>query len=480
MKPEELQLILEEGEGYKIEFKESLSAIAKEMVAFANSYGGRIFLGIADNRQVKGIAIDNILKSRIQDIANNCDPRIKIILEEAGNLLIIHVREGEDKPYRCSDGFFTRVGPNSQKMTRDEIVDFFKSEGKIRFDELINLKFDYADHFDERKLDKFLRLAGISKVLDAPSILVNLGVAEKKDNKVIFNNTGILFFAKNLQDIYYHTTVTCALYKGTEKIDVLDRRDFNEDIVLSINMALNFLKQYIPVKYEMTGEPRRREIPEIPYEALREAIINAVAHRDYFERGANVMVEMFDDRIEITNPGGLPKGLTPEEFGTKSVLRNPLIAGLLHRMGYIEKMGTGINKMKNLIAMAELPPIEFRFTAFFTAIFKKASVDKMQEIVQLYLIGKMKINKILTHEGVFEGVNEGVKERLIKEFLYINKYGYIRRLELEKIFTISTATAERDLSLLRDSNLIIFEGAAKTGKYVLTEKGITIIKNVSL
>jgi len=206
MKSEELQLILEEGEGYKIEFKESLAAIDKEMIAFANASGGRIFLGIADNRQVKGITITNTLKSRIQDIANNCEPRIKIILEEAGNLLVINVREGEDKPYRRAAGFFTRVGPNSQKMTRNKIVDFFKSEGKIRFDELINLKFDYADHFDERKLDKFLRLAGISKLLDTPSILVNLGVAEKQENRVIFNNTGILFFTKNLQDIYYHTT----------------------------------------------------------------------------------------------------------------------------------------------------------------------------------------------------------------------------------------------------------------------------------
>jgi len=70
-----------------------------------------------------------------------------------------------------------------------------------------------------------------------------------------------------------------------------------------------FLKQYIPLRYEMTGEPRRREIPEIPYEALREAIINATAHRDYFKKGTNIMVEMFDDRIEITNFGGLAKGL---------------------------------------------------------------------------------------------------------------------------------------------------------------------------
>lgn len=104
---------------------------------------------------------------------------------------------------------------------------------------------------------------------------------------------------------------------------VLDRKDYNEDIISNVDMSMNFLKQYIPVRYEMTREPRRREIPEIPYKALREAIINAVVHRDYFEKGANVMIEMFDDRIEISNPGGLVKGLSPEEFGTKSVLRNP-------------------------------------------------------------------------------------------------------------------------------------------------------------
>lgn len=96
----------------------------------------------------------------------------------------------------------------------------------------------------------------------------------------------------------------------------------------------------------------------MPYDALREAFINAVAHRDYFEKGANVMVEMFADRIEITNFGGLVKGLKPEDFGKKSVLRNPNIANLLHRTGYIEKRGTGINKMRRLVAEAGLPPIE--------------------------------------------------------------------------------------------------------------------------
>ncbi len=468
MNKDELQLILEEGEGYRIEFKESMTSIDKELVAFANSSGGRIFLGITDNKKIKGVKITNKLKSQVQDIANNCQPPIKIILGELENILIINVKEGEDKPSKCSSGFYTRVGPNSQKLNRNEIIEFFKSEGLIRFDKLINLKFDYNTHFDPKKLEHFLRLAGISKVLDASTVLTNLGVAEKQEGKVIFNNTGILFFSKNLADIYFHTAITCVLYKGIEKIDVLDRRDFNEDLISSIDRAMIFLKQYIPLKYEMTGEPRRREIPEIPYEALREAIINAAAHRDYFKKGTNIMIEMFDDRIDITNFGGLAKGLKPEDFGKKSVLRNPNIANLLHRAGYIEKMGTGINKMKNLISKAGLPPIKFEFDNFFTVTFKRLKIKEPVVVLETF---SKKFDEILHYEGV----NEGVKARLKKEIAYLNTYKSMRRFEVEKLFNISTATAERDLSILKRLNLIIFDGAPKTGRYILTNKGKNIL-----
>jgi len=141
VKEEEMQLVLEEGEGYKIEFKESLANIDKEIVAFANSSGGRIFLGIGDDNEVKGIRITNKLKSQIQDTANNCQPPVTILLEEFGNILVVNVKEGTDKPYKCSSGFYTRVGPNSQKLDRDDIIEFFKSEGKIRFDDFYAGKF---------------------------------------------------------------------------------------------------------------------------------------------------------------------------------------------------------------------------------------------------------------------------------------------------------------------------------------------------
>ena len=160
-----------EGEGYFIEFRENLSGIEKDFVAFANSSGGKVFLGVADEGKVKGLKIINRLKLDIQDIARNCDPPIKIIVESLGNTIIVKVKEGEDKPYRCSSGFYKRIGSNSQEMTRNEILDFFKSEGKVRFDEVINTKFDYAKDFSREKLNKFLELADLSKVLPVKRFL---------------------------------------------------------------------------------------------------------------------------------------------------------------------------------------------------------------------------------------------------------------------------------------------------------------------
>jgi ATP-dependent DNA helicase RecG len=493
MTKQELELILQEGEGYRIEFKEGLSNLDREMVAFANSEGGRILVGISDRKEIGEITITGGLKSRIQDIANNCDPAIPILFDEADGVLIVDVREGADKPYQCSGGFYVRIGPNTQKLDRDGIIEFMKEEGKIKFDQLHDRRFLFDEHFDPKKLRKYLRLAGISEVLDIPSILVNLGVAEKQEGRVLLNNTGILFFAHNLGDVYFHTTVTCALFKGTDKAEVLDRRDYNEDIVSSIDGAMVFMRQHLSVRYEMTGEPRRREVPEVPFEALREAVINAVTHRDYFERGANVMVEIYDDRIEITNPGGLVKGLKPDEFGTRSALRNPNIANLLQRIEYIERMGTGIAKMRRLMVEAGLPPPEFRFSSFFSVRFERparkrragtaakrgahsARDDTATDTVSDTISDAIS-NTI--SDGINDGISDGMRKRLAWIVARLAQAGFVTRRELEKQFSVSRPTAERYLALLKQANLIGLEGARKTGRYVLTERGKKLLAQFS-
>ena len=121
-----------------------------------------------------------------------------------------------------------------------------------------------------------------------------------------------------------------------------------------------FLKRNLRLRYEIKSL-QRENILELPEDALREAVTNAVCHRDNFEKGARVMVEIFDDRVEITNPGGAPKGITTTNFGTISIARNPVIASLLHRADYIERMGTGIKRMTNAMEKAGLEKPVFQF-----------------------------------------------------------------------------------------------------------------------
>ena len=209
-----IDFILRAGEGYKVEFKESFDkSLAREMVAFANSEGGRIFLGVTDEGKIKGIKITNKLKSQIQDTARNCDLSIKVDLEKFDNILIINVHEGNNKPYKCSSGFYLRQEANSQKMTVSEIREFFNKEGKILFDEMINKKFSFKKGFDKHKLNFFLEKSKISKVISGKDILRNIGVLDRNGN---FKNAGVLFFCQKIEEFIPQALVTCVLYKGRE------------------------------------------------------------------------------------------------------------------------------------------------------------------------------------------------------------------------------------------------------------------------
>ena len=199
-----LQLILKEGESDSVEFKERLSNLDREIVAFANARGGSIYIGVTDDGEVIGVETNNRISSQIQDIARNCDPSIKIqiIAHKKLNILEVVVEEGTDKPYRCKDGFFLRTGPSSQKLRRDEIVQFINESGKVQFDRVINEKFDYPADFSKPALDEYLNLCGVSTRASEKDILLSLGVAEENRKKFLMTNAGVLFFAKDPQKYF--------------------------------------------------------------------------------------------------------------------------------------------------------------------------------------------------------------------------------------------------------------------------------------
>jgi ATP-dependent DNA helicase RecG len=375
--PEELALVLEEGEGYTLEFKQNVNAdLAKELVAFANASGGRIFIGVDDDNQMVGCKFSNTLFSKIETMAAACDPPVAVFIEKLPDqkIIVIHVPEGANRPHRCTKGFYLRNGASSHKMSTADITAFIQAEGKVRFDQQLRMDLDWKEMLDQSRLEHFLSLTGISQRADTENLLLNLAAGDEKEGRFYLNQTGMLFFAKDPAARQPFVNVVCALFKGTTKAYILDRKELAGNILENVEDALLFLKKHLQLRWEITNDsPRRREILELPEVALREAVVNAVCHRDYFEQGAQVMVEIFDDRVEIHNPGGLPRGLPERDFGKRSVCRNPNIAALLLRCDYIEKMGTGIERIYEALKNENCPPVKIEYDTLFSLVFSRPS-----------------------------------------------------------------------------------------------------------
>jgi len=444
---EKLQLILEEGEGLKVEFKEKLSNLDREIVAMANTMGGSIYIGINDDGEISGIKITNSLKSQIQDIARNCDPSISIelISHVKEKILELRIAEGSDKPYRCKDGFFLRNGPNSQKLKRDEVVKLINDSGKIYFDEVLNKTFEYPNDFSNDAFAEYLKLSGIETNLPIDDILLSLNVAEEVNEKFYMNNTGVLFFSKNPQQYFPESYITAVKYKSHDRFSIIDKKDFKGNLISQIENTLSFIIRHMSV--EARVEEKRagnlgphRELSDYPILALREAVINAVTHRDYSYESSHIYVHMYTNHIEIENPGGLFHGLTIDNLGKRSVRRNRLIADLLHRTGYIERVGSGFDRMRKALIDNSNPELEVSATNFFNIRFYKRA--EKEEVLSLTS-----------------------RQRLI--YNYINEHNEVNKREVALLLNVSDDTTRREINRLIELGLIKIVGRGKATTYRL-------------
>lgn len=442
----DLAIIVAEGEGQKIEFKESLSSsLAREFVAFSNASGGIILLGVADSGAIKGFTITNDLKSRIMDMAHNCDPAISVSLKALGNVLAIAIDGGPNKPYQCKDGFFLRQGANSQKLSRNEILQLSIEESAIRFDSQINRNFRYPRDFDKEKLKRYLHLIGFNVQSKNEDVLVNLGVAQKIRNTILFNNAGILLFAKDPTRFFASAYMDTVVFKGTERIDVIDRKVLKGGLIDNINDARKYLQSHLNLRYEYKANWRRENIYELPLDALREAVANALIHRDYFISGANISLCIFDDRVEISSPGGLPKPLQLKDLGKKSKRRNEIIADIFSRLDFVEKLGTGINKMKRWMKEYGLVPPKIDINGFFTISFNRTKSVKN--------VGKKSV----------KNVGKEKRQLLILEIIAHNSSSTLRTIADE--LGVTEKTIERDIRQLKNKSKLRYVGPKRGGRY---------------
>ncbi len=374
---EDIQLLVKSGEGYNVEFKVSIPSkvreLTEEVCAFANAAGGVVLIGIDDQNNLCGANLDNSKKSAIQHSISEITPSLHCSINQietnGKNIIAIEVPSGDKKPYVFSGAIYVRIGPNSQKLTNaEQMRDFFQQSDKIYFDEGTCKEFNPETEIDSELLGEFKSLAHLNADVSDHQVLSNLRLYSG-DN--CFKNGAVLFFGKEPEKYFEKAIVRCVAFKGLDKRFIIDDKSFGGPLLFQFRKALQWIYGKLNVRYDIEGQGSgpRKEIWEIPETVLKEAIINSLSHRDYYDKGATTTIELFDDRIEIVNPGGLVSAIPPSEFGKRSHSRNPLVFGLFARMHLVEQIGSGIIRIKDITRESNLPEPRFNTEGMFSIVF---------------------------------------------------------------------------------------------------------------
>ena len=378
-------------ESRRLEFKETWpggSQIAHTAIGFANGAGGRFVFGVKDEpRNIIGIPEDEIFKleeKAANHIFDQCSPSIipEIYLQnvEGKNLLVIEIYPGYQKPYFLKNkgkhkGTYIRVGSANRLASEETLISLERAGRKISFDEVVlyDLKADELD-IEKFKTD-YTKISG--KTINEKK-LRNLGLLSLERNQLYPTQAAVLLSESTIKKrLFPYAKIECARFKGTETKVFLDQITADGPIHASIEPCMAFIKRNIALGSTI-GEIYREDRWEYPLEAVREALINAVIHRDYSILGSDIKVAIFDDMLEITSPGPLPDNLPPEALGSgRSEIRNRTLAPIFKDLKMIEAWGTGIQKMH--IENEKYPEIELNIkeidNAFQIQFIKEISKD---------------------------------------------------------------------------------------------------------
>jgi len=442
---DELIELIRKGESETIEFKENFDKeTIQTAAAFANTKGGIILIGLSDKEKVNGVQIGReTLKDWANQISQSTEPRIIPVIEvneiEKKNIVMIWIKEFPVKPVSVKGRCFRRIGTSNRIMTPQEIAEMhFHSMGTSW--DAFPAKDKTIEDIDLNKVGKYITEAnstGRRKIEDSPvEVLKKLDFI--RDGKPTW--AAILVFGKEPQRPMLQSAVHCGRFK-LDKTKIIDDLLIETDLINQVDEVMKFITRHISVEYKFEGKPKRKEIWEYPLEALREAVINAIVHRDYTAQ-SNVQAEIYDDRIEIWNPGGLLPGITIDDLYKKehkSILRNKQIAQVFYDIGYIEKYGSGTIRIIELCKQHGIPPPDFReVTGGFSVVFRK---------------------DIYTEQYLS---NLGLNERQIKAVMYVKEKGRITNKEYREMFATTDRTALRDLVVICEKG--IFQKVGKTGR----------------
>lgn len=428
-------------ESETVELKVELNKnIKKEIVALANSKGGTIYIGIDDDGNVLGLNnVKNDIESLsgmiregiIGNLTTYTDIEIKNIEEK--EIIELHITSAPDKPYYLADkglkssGVYIRHGSSTIQATDEIIRKMLLESSKKNFEEEVSniqeLTFNYAKEIFKKNNIEFSK-----EKYKSLKMITN--------NK--FNNLALLLSDQNPY------TIKCAIFEGKNKTIFKDRKELSGSCLKIIEDAFYYMNLSNHINSTFKGLQRidKKDYPDF---SIREALLNAVIHRDYYFNGS-ILLSIFDDRIEINSMGGLVSTLSLNDiYNGVSESRNPNFAEIFHRLEYVENYGTGVGRIINEYNDFDLKPL----------------IELSENIFKITLPNRNYIERIYDNDKS----NNYSQEDIITK--YIKENNKITRLEVERILGLGSTRSKQIINKLLNEDILIKKGTGKNTYYVL-------------
>lgn len=469
---------------YKVVVPDKSEKYMKTVVAFANTQGGRLVIGIDDKtHQVVGVDNDSLFQTMdalTNAISDSCEPQIIPDIEpqtvDGKTVIVITVEAGKNRPYYIKSqgktkGTYIRVAGTSRPAQQEKIRELEMEGARISWDELTCVGYEVTEEASQdlcNDIEDFRKKAGLSEHIVRKEQLFNWKVLKKREGNVLASNA----YALLTSDYFQFSKTQCAVFKGTDRTIFLDKREYTGPIYKQIESAVEFVLRNIRLGATIDGLVRR-ESYELPVEAIREMIINAHCHRNLLDESC-IQVAIYDDRLEVTSPGGLYNGLTYEEvMKGHSKIRNKLIANIFSQMGLVEAWGSGIRRIIGAAREYGLP---------------EPTVEVFDDMFRVNLYRSVQENGNGNNFGVNGGENFGVNggdkfggkahisknghkltdtQKKILDCITEDKYISAKKIA-EKI-GMSGRTVENNIKKMKTAEILVRHGSPKSGYWEIVE-----------
>jgi ATP-dependent DNA helicase RecG len=452
-----IQSLIKEGRGLQMDWfpaDVSQSSLAETLVAMANSGGGQVLIGVSPRAgQLQGVQNPNEILDLIFRSALACDPTLvlpvpKRIQIDGKTILWLVVPPGLPNVYSLDGRYLGREAARNVPLTARRLRLLLVERGISSLETRLADDANLAD-LDDNQVSDYLELLEISPDASWEEVLVQRGCLRKTGGKLIPTYAGLLLFGKNPQMWLPSATILAVRFQGDSLAERFLKKEFSGSLPGQVQQANAFILDQIARRVQVTGLTHQA-VPEYPQEAVRELLVNAVAHRDYNLQGDTIHVNLFASRLEISSPGTLPGPMTMDTLLKARFSRNPIVMQVLSDLGFVERIGFGLDRVVAAMRQNQLPAPEFEeFAGSFRVTLRQHDSIPLPAQVSLTQDGELNPRQVE-----------------VIRFLVMNKRVTNREYQ-ELCPDVHPETLRRDLADLVQRNLLLKIGDKRATYYVL-------------